>query len=722
NGLALMQIAAETDHWSDYAAFKRSPRTFYVDSAAKLSGGGKSWKDPFKTIDQALAMALSGDTIKITAGTYSISQPLQRNPVISGGWYNLGKLNDPAKFQTIISTRIIASSDASFIGIIAGAGIKSTGNILKMDRCAIKNIISLENCILKLQHVTLANATINKDISTRLDTINTLFVKKDEVDNNLLLKRESPAIDKGVIFESRPFKGVAPDLGFHEFAGDTIFVSKASGKPGNSGRTKDEPLPTIKSAIEKASQHDYIIVATGKYSDEKFRSDKPVSIAATSSNGAVSISGEMLFTNHIRIDSCGFNGETTRLILRSNSSLLQHCWFSKCKKALSVTGKGATEIINNTFSQCENSIETENQSEIKIRNSIFTECGKVFSTKEISNISVSHTDVWPKQSIQTISSKTLFHFNPLLAHPDTVNLHPLPHSPCSFSGENRGYIGAFAPLRESIQRIKNNTPSIVVHGINRQHMRTNAKVSFVYKNTSKEDYCYATIDSNIFVNGTEIYEEGRYCFKAFIRRDGDIICDTTIYLTIDFTPPEIIVPSIPPFSIDDWKEGHDNIWEKRGSGVSSQVIVKDHNLLKKDIRINGQKSKSSNLTINNEGLYTVNVTAEDSAGNISRELITFRLLGKTKDFSLRVLTPELIDSTSETIAKLSGYINSPHAKLLINGNPASVKVFAESTYFDTTVKLQTGINKFEIKALSTVSGNYDSKTVRIVQDTSKPRI
>ena len=59
---------------SDFLLNQRRGHTYYVDSTVTASGDGKSWAYAFKTITEAVAVAVAGDTIYIYSGLTNATQ------------------------------------------------------------------------------------------------------------------------------------------------------------------------------------------------------------------------------------------------------------------------------------------------------------------------------------------------------------------------------------------------------------------------------------------------------------------------------------------------------------------------------------------------------------------------------------------------------------------------------------------------------------------------
>ena len=62
------------DPAGQFAPFSLRKNTYYVDSTVTASGAGKSWATAFKTIAEAVAVAVSGDTIFIYSGFGNTNQ------------------------------------------------------------------------------------------------------------------------------------------------------------------------------------------------------------------------------------------------------------------------------------------------------------------------------------------------------------------------------------------------------------------------------------------------------------------------------------------------------------------------------------------------------------------------------------------------------------------------------------------------------------------------
>jgi hypothetical protein len=91
--------------------FAQDPVVYHVDSAA-TGGNGLTWTEAFNDLQEALAVAVSGDTIKVAQGAYKPDGPggdpaatflIAVNLTLLGGYPTGGGAPDPEVYETILS-------------------------------------------------------------------------------------------------------------------------------------------------------------------------------------------------------------------------------------------------------------------------------------------------------------------------------------------------------------------------------------------------------------------------------------------------------------------------------------------------------------------------------------------------------------------------------------------------------------------------------------------
>ncbi|MBN1457102.1 MAG: hypothetical protein JW912_04545, partial [Sedimentisphaerales bacterium] len=115
------------------------PRTIYVDNDATGSNNGNDWENAYNSLQDALDVALYGDTIRVAQGTYKPSSPSQPDPreatfqlingvAIEGGYAGFGTPDPDAKdtsvYETILSGDIGTVDDPSdnCYHVVTGSG------------------------------------------------------------------------------------------------------------------------------------------------------------------------------------------------------------------------------------------------------------------------------------------------------------------------------------------------------------------------------------------------------------------------------------------------------------------------------------------------------------------------------------------------------------------------------------------------------------------------
>lgn len=778
NGLGLMTITAETDHWSTFSIFKRPTRTFYVNGAVLVSGGGKSWIDAFKTADEAYSAALSGDTIKIAFGTYTFKPLAGKNIIVQGGWKPSDKSPVPALNQTIFLNHVKLEGSQHISGIVFDSGCGIKDNSTTFYRCAIKNLIKLNNSTISLINVTIASAKIQTDTLSSINALNTVFsavsgwkktIKGDgnssfngplcepsisnlnpSISNRFLLNRNSPIIDKGINKREEAFAGIGIDPGFHEFVGDTLFLCAKAGSDVNGGRSAEQPLKSIKAAIRKSASHDIILIANGNYSSLDTIAFPLTLIGGYNSNfknrnpfpAKSFISGTLLFNNggrlsnmsiqgeHSRIsvvnsnsqfDSCSFIGSNEALRLHGGRHHINNCLFSNNNTSIICSGSANLSIQKATFATNMSGVKSVNSGLISVKNSIFLNTKMSILPTDTNIIAISHTVNWPK-SIPHTKYNGILSFNPMLANPDSSDFRPLPHSPCIYSSDKHSLIGAFAPYRSIVGVYSDTSAAIRINNIYRRWLNHTVKPEVEFKNRQITDSTVALINNKPFKKGMEIFAEGRHTLYAAIIRRGTVITDTTLNFVIDYTPPEISISNIPPLYTKGWKKGHDNVWEIEGPITAAKVLINEPYLKEQLVSLNGRSYKKEFITLQNGGEYVITVSATDSALNNSSEKYVFRIVPNGNLFRLVLTSPTQLDSTNNPSVELSGFVNSPNASLTVNDERLDGSTRFDSTFFFCVKPLALGVNTFNIKALSSSSGASDFKKVVVTRDTAKPII
>jgi predicted outer membrane repeat protein len=115
--------------------------TIYVDGIAPGSNDGSSWANAYKSLQSALAVATSGDTIEVGQGTYyptsgtsqTATFQLINGVSILGGYAGYGTSNpdarDVATNATILSGNINGNNTGNSYHVVTGSNVNSTADL-----------------------------------------------------------------------------------------------------------------------------------------------------------------------------------------------------------------------------------------------------------------------------------------------------------------------------------------------------------------------------------------------------------------------------------------------------------------------------------------------------------------------------------------------------------------------------------------------------------------
>ncbi len=504
-GQALMQIAAETDHWSDFAIINRPPRTLFVDAAAPPFGNGKNWKTAFNIIDTAVAHSYSGDTIKIAKGDFTINNPVKKNINIMGGFDPKKGVFAPSKNQTRLANSILLKTTTTVIGVVFLKSINMDSCIVSFRRCAFKNAIVLKQSKAWFIHSTFDNTNISglktdtlffynsilkninsSNISTIAPESQSCFSINDngnDLNPDLTLKRTSKLIDVcSSILDNLHVFGLAPDPGFDEFQGDTFYVSANKGTDNNSGKKAEQPFKSITKGVNVAQSHDAIFIAQGNYKEGfvkttgqyiyggfndsfnkrnlhntitrligKMEAIQPGLISGIYFIGKEG-TGLSVNNGQYLIDSCRFTGFVNGIGSDSKNTInISHTIFDSNKTALACPPSCSLTIINNTFVNNMLSVAPKLDDKILLRNNLFYQ--NKIDIPPIQNAISFENNLTYKSTVSIpLTGKSNICFDPKMIDPDNANYWLTPYSPCLYKGVNNGLIGALG--RESGLRME----------------------------------------------------------------------------------------------------------------------------------------------------------------------------------------------------------------------------------------------------------------------------
>ena len=211
-----------------------------------------------------------------------------------------------------------------------------------------------------------------------------------------------------------------------------------------------------------------------------------------------------------------------------------------------------------------------------------------------------------------------------------------------------------------------------------------------------------TLNGTPFVSGTVITEEGDYTLQVNAQDKAGNSSSQTVIFTIDKTPPEITITGI--------TEG-----EYRNQDVTPVITIEDLHLDTQSITLNTEPF-ASGTTITDEGSYTLQVDAQDKAGNQASQTITFTI-DKTPP-EVTIVFPEEGYITNETLLGVSGEVSEVTPTVLVNETEAIVDT-ENLTFTVDGISLREGENTITAVAID-LAGNTGTATTTVVLDTTPP--
>ncbi len=519
-----MKITGELDHWSNYVVKERVPKRIYVDGlgADSMTASGESWSRAYSTIALAAKAALSGDSILVSAGLYDAGFDVAAGVHLKGGYHGRTRKWDPAQHPTVIqgngAKAIEAGQGSSIEGIkfegFAKALHIQTGHVWINRSLFADNGVAVlaDGGNLHLTHCTIKSSRTGIELkgSSRIEAINTVFdcasdvlprmesrmklafcrvVRRGSADslntdqrpafkeNSLCrLSGASPLIDAGKSL-GLAYIDEAPDIGWHEYTGDTIYVNEKLPVGNNDGSSWANALTgpqSLAKAVNAAGGHGRILAAAGEYAAPQTLTrylvirggydpvgrgtwsplQNPTRILAplrVSGFGAA-ISGvrfENGLSPAIVADSCKVLRMENSFFLNCHSGVggrariveARYCLFNQCQNALDIAADSVA-FINNTVVFGVNGLAGSAKA-CRIENSIFHNLGQTAVANRPARPSCANNCFF-ETAIPEIC-RTGITGDPQFVNPAGGNFFLDRNSPCVNAGTNRRHIGAFGP-------------------------------------------------------------------------------------------------------------------------------------------------------------------------------------------------------------------------------------------------------------------------------------
>lgn len=742
HGLALMQVSAELDHWSDFIVVKRRPRTHFLDPSAPPGGNGRSWSSAFSCLDSAMKYSLSGDSLRISRGLVHASAAVNKDLVLLGGFIAGGKTAQPAVNRTILTGRFSFSANCRASGLVFKGPCSTDSALVVFSHCLFLNEVSGFGPESRFFRCTFGNSVISSgprggpEISysllqkTRLSSTTELkgcaLSGDPDLNDDYTLQRTSALIDACPVGVEKEFYGWGPDIGFHEFTGDTFYISEKRGSHENAGKSPSRPFRDLESAFRAAQSNDLILAAEGAYScglvrakpvflsggySGDFRSRNPLRhLTAVHGNLGFQAQGVIsglrfdsvlrLEGGRHRIDSCWFKGAGAGIALASGSTAdVSHSVFADNRTAIAAAGNARLDVSRSTFARNFLGIHCDSIGIVSLNNSVFFKSGTDIicanGTTRSYNLTFQSENPLPPGAGATLST------DPLFSGPETDDFFLKPGSPCLYRGENRGLIGALG-RKPSLDRAAGtpdtSSPHIRISGIRR--FSTDIVAPLVeFLNVAPEDPRYILVNDAPLPPEGRFYREGDYVLKCGIRC-GDAVLDTSVAFTIDMTPPWISI-----------------------SGTMPVVHVKDKHLKKAKASLNSRPYPLTGERISRQGSYRLRVMAEDSAGNTSEKEVKFRITRAEQELDIVLVSHEGVGYSNQTETTIEGFVNSNAVDILVNGDTVrQARLFRDSTAFSCQVALPFRENHFNFQAFSRIASHSAQKEITIFKDTVRPAI
>ena len=503
DGKAMMQIAAEVDHWSAYAVVPRKGRVIYVKSDAPLGGNGRSWKTALRSFYEADSEAFSGDTIKIAAGTYPGAVQIKKNLTILGGFNPNNGSWIPWKQRTIFAGDFSIKSSCSILGVVLSSTCAVESACVAFERVLFTGSVDLKASTAEYVHCTFADK-LNPDTASTHAAFNTLFLSVQPerisvfdhcaaktwkasgivvsgdplIAPDYSLTRVSPLIDACARPETGEWYGRAPDIGFYEFWGDTLFVSATRGNDANKVNSIKSPVKTLGKGVALAQQHDCILVTAGIYTgditlkktfnifggcSDDFSLRDADKLISKFDGTLTAQDGGLISGLHVRAPG------KTGITMGAGNCVLDSMRITGCEKGIEANAEAVYTVVHTLFNgnaigiaipgTCSLQVNgitcayngmglyVPGKARLCIRNTLFYRSRMDLAQTGKALITYSHNVTYGSAATIPCDIPENITTNPRLVDPEHENFYLESASPCLRRGENSGIIGAFGRER-----------------------------------------------------------------------------------------------------------------------------------------------------------------------------------------------------------------------------------------------------------------------------------
>lgn len=206
-----------------------------------------------------------------------------------------------------------------------------------------------------------------------------------------------------------------------------------------------------------------------------------------------------------------------------------------------------------------------------------------------------------------------------------------------------------------------------------------------------------TLNGQPYVSGTAVSSEGVYVLTVKATDVAGNVTERTLSFTLDLTAPVVLVGGVTEAA-------------QYAVAVAPVITITEAHLKQKTVTLNGQPYVSG-TSITAEGSYTLQATAEDTAGNVTTRSVSFKL-----DMTAPVVTITGVADGIHYPAALTPVIavsdaNLQQQTLTLNGQPyvPGTAISAEGSY---TLRVQA----------RDVAGNSVDRSISFVIDLTAPVI